>query len=136
MTRISQARTTLLMAAILSSTTYCALLCQAPSEPTGPMIAERCKSSDIPPDEVRRMASTGHLREELEFAADYYAGAASTRICRRLHIGIRRLLSRAIRVPRSTWDISALQAVGVKADPERAGSGFSGLPRQARPTAS
>src|SRR5271154_3129483 len=68
----------LALAGLAYLSAHSAILCQRISETSAALVTSDA-GSDMPRTDIQTKADAGHLREELELAADYFSGRGVTR---------------------------------------------------------
>jgi len=121
MNRILQAQTALLMAGVLSSLPS---IWSQPLSDLAKSFASSDVNTDAPSEQVQRLASTGHLPEELELARDYYAGHGVARDVTRAFYWYRRAANQGDPGAQVDLGYLYLKGIGVKPDTAEAAKWF------------
>src|SRR5271170_7455442 len=114
-----RARSALVLAGLISSGAYSGMLCQVPSESAGSFITGDT-SPDVSHVDNQTKATTGHLREELKLASDYFAGRGVPRDLSQAAYWYRKAADQGDPGAQVEMGYFYLAGIGVKPDAEQA----------------
>lgn len=123
MNRILQAQTALLMAGVCATFSQSTIWSQ-PHSGFAKSFAATDVSTNAPSEEIQRLASSGHLREELELARDYYAGHGVARDVNQAAYWYRKAADQGDPGAQVDLGYLYLKGIGVKPDAAQAARWF------------